>query len=146
MAITDDDLRQRRAAEFRRLIERLWGYGAQTRAARHFEVTGRTVRNWVSARSDIPDQVIDEARAMVNIAPPPDSSHTEDRDGACAAALEPALTELRDRAVAAGWNPAEVAVAILSLTASEIRAIAGRQAMIRLLDELRAAVDAGGDG
>lgn len=137
---TDDVLRQRRAAEFRRLIERLWGYGAQTRAARHFEVTGRTVRNWVSGRSDIPEPVLEEARTMANIAPPPESSAAEDRDEACAAALEPALTELRDRAVGAGWDPAEIAVAILSLTAGELITLAGREATLTLLDELRAEV------
>jgi hypothetical protein len=105
--ITEADL-------FRRSIEKLWGYGAQARAALHFEVTDRTIRHWVSGARSIPPGVMAELKAMVSIAPPPDGG---DRDAACQDAIEPALTELRNRAIAAGWRPAEVAGALMALTA-----------------------------
>lgn len=116
---------EKKAALFRRLIEQLWGYGAQTKAAKHLGVSDRTVRNWLAGRHSIPEGVMAELRAIISIAPPPDSDSSEDRDGACVEALEPALTELRDRAVAAGWHPAEVAAAILSMTIDDIRHHAG---------------------
>jgi hypothetical protein len=118
---------------FRRMIERLWGYGAQTRAARYFEVSDRTVRHWIAGRHPIPPRVMAELRAIISIAPPPDSDAGEDRDDSAREALEPALTELRDRAVAAGWLPAEVAAAILALTVDEIRAHAGDEQAMRVL-------------
>jgi hypothetical protein len=121
--MTVDDKNQ--AALFRRMIEQLWGWGAQAQASRHFEVSDRTVRNWLSGKHSIPAGVMAELRAMVAIAPPPGSTSDEDRDEACARAIEPALTELRDRAVAVGWHPAEVAASIMSLTVDEIRQHAG---------------------
>lgn len=129
-----DDKNQ--AALFRRMIEQLWGYGAQTRAARHFDVSDRTVRNWLSGKHAIPAGVMAELHAMVAIAPPPDTDSDEDRDDACVEALEPALTELRDRAVSAGWHPAEVAAAILSLTVDEIRTHAGDAAASAVLERI----------
>lgn len=118
---------------FRRMIEQLWGYGAQTRAARHFEVSGRTVRHWVAGERSIPERVMAELRAMLSIAPPTDID--ADRDDACREALQAALTGLRDRAVAAGWHPAEVAVAILSLTVDEIRHNAGDDQARQVLEQ-----------
>ena len=124
---------------FRAGIEKLWGYGAQTRAARHWEVSDRTVRHWLSGRNTIPEGVISDLRNMLSIAPPPETSVDDDRDEACREALEPALTELRDRAVSAGWHPAEVAAAIMSLTADEIRANAGDEALADVIGQIRAA-------
>lgn len=49
-------------------------------------------------------------------------------DAACVAAIEPGITDLRNRAIGAGWHPAEVAAAILSLTVSDIRDHAGDDA------------------
>lgn len=136
--MTADD---KQAALFRRMIAELWGWGAQTKAARHFEVSDRTIRHWVAGERAIPERVMAELRAMLAIAPPTDVD--EDRDDACREALQPALTELRDRAVAAGWHPAEVAVAILSLTVDEIRHHAGddqaRDVLVDVVEQLKAA-------
>lgn len=123
-------------SDFSALAERLWGYGWQTKAARHFEVADRTVRHWVSGRNAVPDGVMAELRAMVDIAPPSGSTSDEDRDGACAEAIEPALTDLRNRAMGAGWHPAEVATAILSLTVGEIREHAGDEAVAGMLRDV----------
>jgi len=129
---------EERAAQFRRMIEQLWGYGAQTKAARHFAVSDRTIRHWVAGERSIPDRVMSELRAMVSIAPPPGTDSTEDRDEACREAMEPAMTELRDRALAAGWHPAEVAAAILSMTIDEIRHHAGDAAAREILEQAAA--------
>lgn len=116
------------AALFRSMIDKLWGYGAQTRAARHFEVSDRTVRHWVAGKRAIPERVMAELRAIVSIAPPPNTDASEDRDLAARQALEPALTELRNRALAAGWSEPEIHVAILNLALDEIETMAGPEA------------------
>lgn len=121
--------------EFSTLAARLWGYGWQTKAARHLEVSDRTVRNWVSGGTAVPLWVMDRLRAMADIAPPLGSSSDMDRDAACVEAIEPALTDLRNRATSAGWHPAEVATALLVLTVSEIRGQAGDDATRQILTE-----------
>lgn len=126
------------AATFARLAELLWGYGYQTRAAEHFEVAGRTVRRWIAGDATVPPRVMEQLRALVQIAPPPGSTGEADRDDACVDALDPGLTELRDRAVAAGWLPAEIAAAMLALVVSEIRANAGPNAVRETLDQILA--------
>lgn len=126
--------------EFSHLAERLWGYGWQTKAARHFEVADRTVRRWV-AGTDPPAKIMEQLRSMADIAPPPGSTADEDRDEAARMALEPGLTDLRNRATSAGWHPAEVATAILALTIDEIREHAGDEAadgmLIAVLESIR---------
>ena len=126
------------ASAFRAGIERLWGYGAQTRAARHFEVSDRSVRAWVSGKTPVPSGVMAELRAMLDIAPPAAGMTDGQRDDACRDAIEPLLTDIRDRAIAAGWHPAEVAAAVLDLAVSEIRSGAGDAAAI---ETLRAVAD-----
>ena len=126
------------ASSFRAGIERLWGYGAQTRAARHFEVSDRSVRSWVSGKTPVPSGVMAELRAMLNIAPPEADLTEEQRDDACRDAIEPLLTDIRDRAIAAGWHPAEVAAAVLDLAVSEIRSSAGDAAAIETLKAITA--------
>lgn len=124
------------SAQFIRLAELLWGYGYQTRAARHFEVSSRTVRRWVAREAIIPERIMAELLVMVNIAPPPDSNSDQDRDDACAAALEPVLTDLRNRAMGSGWRPAEIDSAIFSLTISEIRANGGAEVAREILADV----------
>ena len=137
----DVEERMRDAERLRRMIEQVWGYGAQTKAARYLNVSDRTMRHWLAGKHRIPPNVMAEIQGLVKIAPPPDSDSSEDRDGACVEALEPALTELRDRAVAAGWHPAEVAAAILSMTIDDIRHHAGdaqaRDVLRQALAQLR---------
>jgi hypothetical protein len=64
---------------------------------------------------------------MASIAPPPGTDDTCDRDQAAREAIEPELTRLRDLAITAGWHPAEVAAAVLTLTIDEIRHGAGNE-------------------
>ena len=129
-----------RSAQFRRMIEHLWGYGSQTKAARHFEVSDRTIRHWVAGERSIPERVMSELRTIISIAPPPGSTSEEDRDEACREAMEPALTELRDRAVASGWHPAEISAAIISFTVDEIRHHAGDAAAREILEQAAAQI------
>ncbi len=65
-------------------------------------------------------------RNVNHVAPPPTGTSVEDdRDEACVEALEPHVTRLASRAVAAGWSDAEIAAALLALVVSEMRAKAG---------------------
>ena|SRR5690606_3498473 len=123
------------AEKFRAGIGQLWGYGAQSRAARYFEVTDRTIRHWIAGTRSIPANVMAELHAMISIAPPDGET---DRDAACQDALEPALSDLRDRAVGAGWHPAEVATAIMALAAAEILAHAGREGLADIMGQIDA--------
>lgn len=133
------------ASAFRAGIERLWGYGAQTKAARHFEVSDRTVRAWVSGKTAIPMGVMADLRAMLDIAPPAAGMTDEERDEACYAALEPLVTDVITRAVAAGWHPAEVSAAALDRIVSEIRAGAGDATAIETLKSMIATIKADRD-
>lgn len=123
------------ADSFRRLGGKLWGYGWQQRAARHFEVSDRTVRHWASGRNAVPERVMAEMRLMVSIAPPPDTDDEDDRDDVCREALEPAMSEIFRRAQAAGWHPAEIAVAILAMTVDQLTSMAGTAEARELLEQ-----------
>lgn len=52
----------------------------------------------------------------------------DDRDEACADAIEPHIRRLAERADAAGWSQAEVATAILAIVVSWMRHNAGDRA------------------
>lgn len=127
---------------FKDKIERLWGFGAQTKCARHFGVDARSVRRWLDGSRAVPAAVEKAVDAMLAISPPPSSTADEDRNYSCQVAIGKSLTDLYNRAVGAGWHPAEVATAILTLTVSEMRAGAGDaaarqtlEAAIQMLDE-----------
>lgn len=130
------DTRSPDTQAFIRLAEARWGYGWQTRAAEHFEVSGRTVRHWVAGQHPVPPGVLAELRTLSAMAPPPGSDSSEDRDEACRQALEPGLTDLRNRALSAGWHPAEIVAAILSLTVDEMRAGVGDVAARQVLHDV----------
>lgn|GEM_PF-3044748 len=128
--------------QFRDSINLIWGRGAQAQASRHWGVADRSIRRWVSGEQAVPETIARDLRGMIGIMPPPgtdadDDADTDERDAACADAIGPALIELRDRCLAVGWNPAEIAVAIVSLGLSEIIAQAGPAAALALLDEAR---------
>src|SRR5690606_6591200 len=55
------------------------------------------------------------------------------------------FTEVRDRAIASGWSAAETSTALLSLAASDIRALAGEGALLELLNDLRHQVELASD-
>lgn len=129
--------------EAQRLGSYVWGYGWQTKLAEAVEVQPRTVRRWIAADS-IPEFAADRLRAMAHIAPPPGSSANEDRDDACADAMEGDLSRLVELATDAGWNRAEVQVAILSLTVTDILAYAGPAATLEVLDQARLLIETSG--
>lgn len=112
-----------------RMIEKIPGKSGRP-------LSRESLRGWM--RDDhVPAWAAEIIRAMAAIAPPPGSGSEDDRDDACAEAIEPELTRLRDLAMAAGWHPAEVAAAILSLTVGEIRTHAGDLAARAMLDQAR---------
>ena len=132
-------------SEFRRGIDTLWGRGAQMRAAEHWGIAARSVRRFVSGEQIVPDGIARELREMIGIMPPPgtdadDDADTAARDDACLDAIEPEMTRLRDRCLAAGWNPAEIAVAMVSLAMSEIITRVGVAAALDFLEETKAAL------
>jgi hypothetical protein len=129
-------------AEFERLGSGIWGgHGWKSEAARAFEVDRKTVSRWI-AGDLVPDWAAVRLRAMAHIAPPPGTTADEDRDDACAEAIEGDLSRLVELATDAGWHRAEVQVAILSLTVTDILTHAGRDAALELLDQVRAAITA----
>lgn len=91
-----------------------------------------TIGLWM--RDDaVPAWAAELIQNMAAIAPPLDSIVEGDRDHACAMAIGPELKRIRNQAVAAGWHPAEIAAAILSLTVDEIRHRAGDTAAVEIL-------------
>ncbi len=122
------------AAAFRAGIERLWGkHGSQAAAARAFEVSTRAIRYWVSGERPVPEDVMAQLRAMIDIAPPPGTTDDDDRDDACQDAIEPRLSVLYVEAQRAGWSPAEVATAITALGITEMIKIGGESAAWEVL-------------
>ena len=121
----------------------LWGRGAQARAAEHWDLADRSIRRFVSGEQRVPEAIARDLMQMIGMRPPPGSdadADTEARDAACAETIEPALTEIRNRCLAVGWQPTEIAVAMVSLALSEIVVHAGPDAAAALLDEAKAAL------
>lgn len=123
------------APEFARRAALIWGYGYQTKAANHFNVSDRTVRRWCAGTSAVPQAIMDELRKFAEFTPPPNgTTEDDDRDDACYDAIEPELNQLAERAVAAGWSIAEVLTAILAITVSEMKHRAGDTATRKTLE------------
>ncbi|MFD1913786.1 hypothetical protein [Halodurantibacterium flavum] len=125
-------------AEFERLGATIWGgHGWKSEAARAFEVNRKTISRWI-ADDMVPDWAATRLRAIGHIAPPPGTTADEDRDDACAEAIEGELSRLMELATDAGWQRAEIQVAILSLTVTDMMAHAGTEATMELLDQAKA--------
>lgn len=137
----DADPRPMTRAELERHAALLFGSGWQTALARRLEIADRTVRRWV-ADDSVPAWAAERVRAMVHIAPPPGSTWTDDRDDACADALERYLSRMVELAESAGWHRAEIDAAILSLTVSDMLSHAGPDATMETLRQAIAAVNA----
>lgn len=125
--------------ELERLGALLWGYGWKSSLADALEVNRKTVSRWISDGA-VPEWAADRLRGMVRIAPPPGTSADDDRDDACAEALEPELTRIVGMAEASGWHRAEIIVAIMALSLSDLRSQAGDQAALDFLAEAAEAV------
>ena len=120
-------------ADFERLGTGIWGgHGWKSEAARAFEVDRKTISRWIAADS-IPDWAAVRLRAMAHIAPPPETTDVDDRDDACADAMEGDLSRLVELATDAGWQRGEVMVAILSLTVTDLLNHAGTDVTLQLL-------------
>jgi len=125
--------------EMERLGALLWGYGWKSSLADALEVNRKTVSRWV-ADGAVPPWAADRLRGMVRIAPPPGSTADDDRDDACAEALEPELTRIVGMAEAAGWHRAEIVVAIMALSLSDLRQQVGDEAALAFLSEAAGAI------
>lgn len=122
-------------AEMERLGSGTWGgHGWKSELARALEVDRKTIGRWIAADS-VPDWAAARLRAMAHIAPPPGSTADEDRDDACADAIEGDLSRLMELATDAGWHRAEVQVAILSLTITDMMTHAGAAAAVETLEQ-----------
>lgn len=125
--------------EMERLGALLFGYGWKSSLADALEVNRKTVSRWI-ADGAVPEWAADRLRGMVRIAPPPGTSADDDRDDACAEAIEPELTRIVGMAEVSGWHRAEIIVAIMALSLSDLRAHAGDQAALDFLAEATEAV------
>lgn len=125
--------------EMERLGALLWGYGWKSSLADALEVSRKTISRWI-ADGTVPPWAADRLRGMVRIAPPPGSTADQDRDDACAEALEPELTRIVGMAEAAGWQRAEIVVAIIALSLSDLRQNAGNAAALEFLAKAAEAI------
>lgn len=127
--------------EMERLGALLFGYGWKSALATALEVDRKTVSRWI--KTDVmPDWAGDRLRDMARIAPPPGSTADQDRDDACAEALEPEITRIVHMAESAGWHRAEIITALIALSLSDLRLHAGDAAALEFLAECAAAVRA----
>lgn len=127
--------------EMERLGALLFGYGWKSALATALEVDRKTVSRWIAADA-MPDWAGDRLRDMARIAPPPGSTADQDRDDACAEALEPEITRIVHMAESAGWHRAEIITALIALSLSDLRLHAGDAAALEFLAECAAAVRA----
>lgn len=125
--------------EMERLGALLWGYGWKSSLADALEVNRKTISRWI-ADGTVPPWAADRLRGMVRIAPPPGSTADQDRNDACAEALEPELTRIVGMAEAAGWQRAEIVVAIIALSLSDLRQNAGNAAALEFLAKAAEAI------
>lgn len=125
--------------EMERLGVRLFGRHWIIPLASALDVNRRQVTRWIDADA-MPDWAGDRLRDMVRIAPPPGSTADQDRDAACAEALEPEITRIVHMAESAGWHRAEIITALIALSLSDLRLHAGDAAALEFLAECAAAV------
>lgn len=125
--------------ELERLGALLFGHAWKARLADALDINRKTVSRWI-ADNDVAPWAAGKLRQMVNIAPPPNTTDADDRDDACQDVLEPELTRIVNMAQGAGWNRAEIMVAILALSISDIRHHAGDAATGDILHQALAAL------
>ena len=125
-----------------KLRERLTALRLSQRGlGRSLSVNERTVRDWASGASPVPEHVWRWLRDA--IAPPPvGSTDADDRDEACVMALEPHVARLIERAREAGWHEAEALCAVMAIATDRMRGAGGDaetrailQSLILQLDE-----------
>lgn len=92
--------------ELRIAIETLWpGHGGQTRAARHFSIGDRRVREYLSGARAVPEWMSREVRDLLKLFPAGVREVDPDK----------AVSMLQESMEKAGWAPAEGAAAILAV-------------------------------
>lgn len=125
--------------ELAALGRRVYGdrHGWVARMAADLAVNYDNLRKMLAGGRPVPMRLLEELRARTGALPvtiaaipaPPATLRPEvDRDGPCGEALDPALDALAAAAEAAGWHPAEVAVAILTWSTHRIADGAGKDA------------------
>lgn len=133
------------------------GHGHIKRLADDLGVSYDSLRHVLSGRRGMPPDWPARVRRLLAgrsdaIEPPPATLRPEDdRDEPCGEALDPHLAALADRAVAAGWLPAEVAVTVLGWAVHTIADNTDEATALRVLEDaaevvrLRQAADAAAD-
>lgn len=141
--MTEDLARDEFNEEFARLASDVWDYGYQTKAAKHFNVSDRTMRRWCSGESRVPDTVLAEMRQIANVLPPPsNSSSLDDRGADCQHAMEPSVGRLCEQAVTNGWTADEVWRALVAISVAEIRSSLGDVSAREALQAALASIEA----
>ncbi|MGL4197805.1 MAG: hypothetical protein ACRCSX_08600 [Allorhizobium sp.] len=73
----------------------------------------------------------------MNITPPPRPADHPDRFLDAQEAIEPALLQVVEDAVAAGWGEVEAVAAVVTVAENRMLAIGENEAVIRQIEELR---------
>lgn len=126
--------------ELERLGALLFGFAWKSRLADVLDINRKTVSRWI-ADDAVAQWAADRLRAMAHIAPPPGTTDADDRDDACADAVEGDLSRLVLLATDAGWHRAEVMTAILSLTITDMVTHAGPGTTVDLLRQAVAQIE-----
>lgn len=127
-------------SEFERLAALTWGCpGWKTEAAAAIGVSRSTVSRWLED-DKVPGWAAERIRAMAQLAPPPGSMVSEDRDNECAQVMEGELSRLVDLAESAGWHRGEVVAAILSFAIDDNLRHAGKDPALEILEQARSLV------
>lgn len=136
LAMTANDLES--------LASSVYGWGWQSQLSREMGIGYRTVQRWAGAginkpaTADAVRRFIDERRTARIPAPPAGTSPEDDRDDACADAIDAPIAATLAAAEAVGWSRAEALTAGLSIIVTYMRASAGTPATITTL---RAAIE-----
>ncbi|NGN44997.1 helix-turn-helix domain-containing protein [Mesorhizobium sp. CGMCC 1.15528] len=94
--------------EFRLLCSAIYGYGAQSKVAREFGWTFRSVHRWYHGKTSVPKEVLDALRRKTEISSPTSGATCKD-------AIALLFTRLVIRAMRAGWQENEIRTAIIEL-------------------------------
>lgn len=112
--------------EFRTAIETLWpGHGSQTRAAEHFGISSRRVREFVSGERNVPQGVADELADLAAMFP----------DGVRTVNPPRALAILHQAMRRAGWTDDQSAAAILGASMALARQHIAAEELRKMLDD-----------
>lgn len=111
--------------ELRAAIETLWpGHGAQARAARHFNIADRRIRDYISGARGVPGWMETEIRDLLEMFP----GGVRDVDP------RKIIGILQQQMVATGWTAGQSAASILAVAVSNAQDILGDDMVQQLLE------------